>query len=118
MIKSAQRKMLRLIVQTRRRCKEKTKKRKNDEGPEKDEEKTKESEEKCVTDEETEGGSKPNSDCNQDSDVSFHEDKDEVIDKGEIEEEDWTEYIKRSTKEAEEQMTMTKILCLIELTER
>ena len=51
------------------------------EGPEKDE---KESESNCITDEETGEGSKENSDCGQDGDVSFHEDKDEEIDKGEI----------------------------------
>ena len=60
----------------------------------KDEEKTKASGENCVTDEETEEGSKPCSDCDQDSDVSFHEDKDEKIDKNEIKEEGWVEYIK------------------------
>ena len=43
----------------------------------KNEEKPIASGENCVTDEETEEGSKPCSDCDQDSDVSFHEDKDE-----------------------------------------
>ena len=44
---------------------------------------------------------------NQDSDVSFQEDADEEIDATENEE-DWIEYIKRSTKEAEEHMENTK----------
>ena len=71
------------------------------EGPEKDEKEAKESESNCITDEETGEGSKENSDCDHDGDVFFHEDKNEEIDKGEIEEEVWIEYVKRSTKEAE-----------------
>ena len=50
----------------------------------------------------------------QDSDVSFLEDIDEEIDKMEIEEEDWIKYIKRSTREAEEQMKKANIPCWIE----
>ena len=69
----------------------------------------KEEELRCVIDEETEEGSKQSSNCDQDSDVSFQEDTDEEIDKGEIEEEDWIENIKRNTKEAEEHMMKTKI---------
>ena len=42
----------------------------------------------------------------QDSDVSFQEDADEEIDATENEE-DWFEYIKRSTKEADENMKNT-----------
>ena len=99
MIKSAQRRMLRLIVQTKRRYKVKTKKEKEkDERPADDEEKPKDGELHCVTDAETEEGSKQSSNCDQDRDVSFHEDTDEEIEKGEIEEEDWVEYIKRSIK--------------------
>ena len=37
------------------------------------------------------------SDCDQDSDISFMNDTDEEIDTAEIEEEDWIEYMKRST---------------------
>ena len=70
--------------------------------------------EKTVTDEETEEGLKPSSDCDQVSDVSFHEDEDEENDKKEFEEEEWIEDIKRNTKEAEEQMKKTKIPCWIE----
>ena len=55
------------------------------EGPEKDEKEAKGSESNCITDEETGAGSKENSDCDQDGDVPFHEDKNEEIDKGEIE---------------------------------
>ena len=107
--------MIRLIVQTKRKYNKKTKKKVNaNEGPEKDEKEAKECESSCITDEETGEGSKENSDCGQDGDVSFHEDKDEEIDKREIEEEDWIKYIKRSTKEAEEYLTKAKIPCWIE----
>ena len=54
-----------------------------------------------TTDKETEEGSEQNSNKDQDSDVSFKEEADEEIDATENEE-DWVEYIKRSTKEAEE----------------
>ena len=90
----------------------KTSKKANaDERPEKDEKEAKKNESNCITDEE---GSKESSDCDQESDASYQEDKDEEIDKGEMEEEDWIEYTKRSTKEAQEYMTKTKIPCWIE----
>ena len=108
-------KMIRLIVQTKRKYKMKTSKKANaDERPEKDEKDPKENESNCITDEELGEGSKESSDCEQDSDVSSQEDRDEEIDKEEMEEEDWLEYIKRSTNEAEEYMTKTKIPCWIE----
>ena len=93
------------------RHREDTKKKdKVDEGPEKDEEQPNASGENCITDEETEEGSKTNSDCEQDSNVPFHEDKDEEIDeKKEMEEEGCVAYIKGSTKEAEDQMNRTRI---------
>ena len=56
-----------------------------------------------MTDKETEEGSDQNSNKDQDSDVSFQEDTEKEIDATE-DEEDWIEYIKRRTKEAEEQM--------------
>ena len=87
MIKTAQRKMLRLIVETSARRTGKQE----------------ENDSHCVTVEETGEGSEQNSDKDQDSDVSFQEDSDEEIDKSEKEEE-WIEFIKRSTKEAEEHM--------------
>ena len=65
--------------------------------PTKDEEKQKEDDSHCVTDEETGEGSEQSSTCDQDSDVSFHEDEDEEIDKCETEE-DWIEVIKRIRK--------------------
>ena len=76
-----------------------------------------EEEKKCATDKETEEGSDQNSDKDQDSDVSFQEEIDEEIDATE-KEEDWIEYIKISTKEAEEHMEKYKIRCWIEIHRR
>ena len=47
----------------------------------------------------------------QDSDVSFESDDDEQIDAAEIEEEDWVEYMKRSTNEAMVKMENEKVRC-------
>ena len=47
----------------------------------------------------------------QDSDVSFENDLEEEIDTTEIEEEDWIEYMKRSTNDAIEKMENAKIRC-------
>ena len=49
----------------------------------------------------------------QESDVSFQGDQDEEIDNSDKEEE-WIEFIKRSTKEAQEHMKKMNIPCLIE----
>ena len=49
-----------------------------------------------------EEGISSNTDCDQHSEVSFMGDTDEDIDTAEIEEEDWIEYTKRSTRLAEE----------------
>ena len=43
--------------------------------------------------------------------MSFEIDNDEEIDAAEIEEEEWVEYIKRSTTEAMEKMENEKIRC-------
>ena len=43
--------------------------------------------------------------------MSFESDNDEEIDAAEIEEEDWIEYIKRSTNEAVEKIENEKISC-------
>ena len=71
-------------------------------------------ESKGMTDRETEEGSDQNSNKDQDSDVSFQEDIEEEIDATENEE-DWIEYIKRSTKEAKEHLKKHKIPCWIEI---
>ena len=76
-------------------------------------EKQADEESKGATDKEAEDGSDQNSNKNQDSDVSFQEDAEEEIDSTENEE-DWIEYIKRSTKEAEEHLQKQKIPCWIE----
>ena len=110
MIKTAQRKMLRLILQTKRKYEsKKITASKKDEGTDKMEEE----ENERTTDKENEEGSEQDSNKDQDSDVSFQEEVDEEIDATEHEE-DWIEYIKRSTKEAEEHMEKQKIPCWIE----
>ena len=114
MIKTAQRKMLRLIVQTKRRYKpKKAKATKKEEGTQKVDEK----DEGSKTDKETDEGSEQDSKKDQDSDVSFQEDADEEIDATENEE-DWIEYIKRSTKEADEHMEKHNVKCWIEVNRR
>ena len=112
MIKTAQRKMLRLIIQTKRKYKKKRKPSSN-----KKEEvpggKKEENNEK-LSDKETEDESQEESNKDQDSDVSFQEEADEEIDATENEE-DWVEFIKRSTKDAEEHMKQHKLPCWIEV---
>ena len=56
-----------------------------------------------------------NTDCDQDSDTSFRQDTDEEIDTADIEEEEWIEYMKRSTDEAMERM---KVQCWIKTPRR
>ena len=63
------------------------------------------------TDDESEDGKSVTSHNDQDSDVSFEIDNDEEIDAAEMEEEDWIEYIKRSTIKAIEKMENEKIRC-------
>ena len=87
MIRTAQRKMLRLIVQTKREYKSKNTKGAADKT---EEETIKNEEEEKKRDKETEEGSDHNSDKDQDSDVSFQEDVDEEIVTTEKEEE-WIE---------------------------
>ena len=109
MIKSAQRKMLRLIVQTKRKYKpKKVKMNKREEGTEKGNEEDNDD----LIDKETEEGSEQNSNEDRDSDVSFQQEADEEIDATDNEE-NWFEYIKRSTKEAEEDIKNQNISCWI-----
>ena len=63
------------------------------------------------TGDESEDGQNSNTHKDQDSDVSFENDTEEEIDTTEIEEEDWIEYIKRSTNDAMEKMENAKIRC-------
>ena len=104
MLQSAQRKMLRLIMQTKRRYKKIAKHT------------VKNSEDindidSSGTNDESEDGKSDTSHNDQDSDVSFEIDNDEEIDAEEIEEEELVEYIKRSTIEAMEKMENEKIRC-------
>ena len=58
-------------------------------------------------------GKSSNTNCDQDSDISFMNDTDEEIDNVDIEEEDWIEHFKRSTEEAIDQMKTARIQCWI-----
>ena len=101
MIRSTQRKMLRLIVQTRRKYKKTTQNSKEGKEPENGKqpknEKGDDGEEKesnTSSEDETKEGSSSNTDYDQDSDVSIANDSDKEIDRAEIEQEDWVEYVK------------------------
>ena len=96
--------MLRFIVQVKRRYKKIVK------------HKVKTSEDldnidSSCTDDESEDGQSSNTHKDQDSDVSFENDTEEEIDTTEIEEEDWIEYVKRSTNDAIEKIGNAKIRC-------
>ena len=104
MTQSTQRKMLRLIIQTKRRYKKIVK------------HKVKTSEEiddidSSCTGDESEDGQSSISHNDQDSDVSSESDNDEEIHAAEIEEEDWVDYNQRSTNEPMEKMGKEKIRC-------
>ena len=86
MLQSAQRKMLRLIIPTKRRHKKIVK------HIVKNSEDSNDIDSRCTYDE-NEDGKSDTSHNYQDSDVSFEIDDDEEIDAAEIEEEDWVEYI-------------------------
>ena len=75
---------------------------------------TKEGKKHENSEDDTQEGNSSDTDCDQDSDVSFAKDTDEEFDTAEIEQEDWIEHIKRSTREAEEQMKKANIPCWIE----
>ena len=107
MIQSTQRKMLRLIIQTKRKYKKIVK---QDIGP-KEENGEVDINEMCSTDDESGDGQSTRTQNDVDSEVSFEDDADEEIDTTVIEEEDWIEYIKRSTEDAMEKMERAKIRC-------
>ena len=96
MIRSTQRKVLRLIVQTKRKYKKKTQPSKNGEDAEDKHANHRSS------DEETAEGSNTNRDCDQDSDISFTRDTDEEIEKIEL-----------TASTAVERMKAAKIPCWI-----
>ena len=103
-IQSTQRKMLRVIVQTQKKI-------------EKQEIKTNEEMEETdinvlrSTDNKSGDGLSTTTHNDVDSEVSFEDDANEEIDITLIEEEDWIEYIKRSTEDALEKMAHAKIRC-------
>ena len=70
------------------------------------------------TEDENEDGQSSNTCYDQDSDISFKNDTDEEIDTTAIEEEEWIEYMKRSTDEAIEKMNNAKIRCWTQTHER
>ena len=115
MIKTAQRKMLRLIIQTKRKYKKKRKSSSNKKEEVPGGKKAQNNEN--LSDRETEDDLQEDSDKDQDSDVSFQEEADEEIDATDKEEE-WIDFIKRSTEEAEEHMKKHKLPCWIEAHKR
>ena len=90
MIQSTQRKMLRLIIQTKRIYK---KIEKQDVEP-KDENRKVDITDMCSADDESGDGQSTKTHDDVDSEVTFEDDADEEMDTTVIEEEDWIEYIK------------------------
>ena len=107
MIQSTQRKMLRLIIQTKRIYK----KIEKQELEPKDENGKVDITEMCSTDEESGDGQSTKTQDDVDTEVTFEDDADEEMDTSVIEEEDWIEYIKRSTEDAMDKMECAKIRC-------
>ena len=99
--------MLRLIIQTKR----KYKKMKSKILSPIDEKGIVDKTENCSTDEESGDGQSTKSKDDVDSEVTFDEDFDKEMDTIETEEEDWIEYIKRSTADALDKMERAKIRC-------
>ena len=107
MIQSTQRKMLRLIIQTKRKYK---KIEKQDIGTREENEEI-DINEVCSTNDESGDGQSTTTQDDVDSEVSFEDDADDEIDTTLIEEEDWIEYIKRSTEDAMAKMAHAKMGC-------
>ena len=107
MIQSTQRKMLRLIVQTKRQ----DKKIEKQDIELKEENGNVDITEMCSTDDEVGDGQSTKSQDDVDSEVTFEEDPDEEMDTIAIEEDDWIDYIKRSTVDALDKMERAKIRC-------
>ena len=114
MIKTAQRKMLRLIIQTKRKYK---KKRKSSSNKKEEVPGGKEENNENYSVRETEDDLQEDSNTDQDSDVSFQEEADEEMDATDNEEE-WVEFIKRGTKDAEGHMKKHLLPCWIEVHRR
>ena len=114
MIQSTQRKMLRLIVQTKRICE---KIEKQDTEPKEENGKV-DITDMCSTDDESGDGQSTKTQDDVDSEVTFEEDPDEEMDTTAIEEEDWIDYIKRNTVEALDKMGHAKISMLEQDTQK
>ena len=65
----------------------------------------------CSTDDESRDGQSTKTQDDVDSEVTFEDDPDEEMDTTAIEEEDWIDYIKRSTVDALDKMERAKIRC-------
>ena len=77
----------------------------------KDEEGIADKTENCSTDDESGDGQSTKSEDDLDSGVTFDEDSEKDIDTVEIEEEDWIDYIRRSTADAIDKMEHARIRC-------
>lgn len=99
--------MLRLIIQTKREYK------KNEKHvmEQKDEEGIADKTEICSTDDESGDGQSTKSEDDLGSGVTFDEDSERDTDTVEIEEEDWIDYIRRSTADAIDKMEHARIRC-------
>ena len=102
-----QRKRLRLITQKKRKYR---KIEKQDIGTNEEIEEI-DINEMCSTDDESGGGLSTTTHNDVDNDVSFEDVAVEEIDTTSVEEEDWIEYIRRSTEEAKEKMESAKNRC-------
>ena len=107
MIQSTQRKMLRLIIQTKRKYKKNCETRI---GPKEKNGKV-DINEMCSTDDESRDGQSTRTQNDVDTEVTFEDDADEEIDTTAIEEEDWIDYIKRSIVDAMDKMERAKVRC-------
>ena len=108
MIQSTQRKMLRLIIQTKRKYKKIERKKVIEHTiEEENDDKT----ENCSTDDKSGEDQSTKSEDDMDSGVTFDEDSEKDIDTAEIEEEDWFDYVRRSTADAIDRMDHAKIRC-------
>ena len=96
--------MLRLIIQTKRKHKKIEKQVIEHKVEEGNDDKT----ENCSTDDESGDGQSTKSEDDVDSGVTVDEDSDKDIDTVEIEEEDWLDYIRRSTADAIDKMEHCK----------
>ena len=99
--------MLRLIIQTKRKYKKIEKHVIEHTIEEGIADKT----ENCITDDKSGDDQSTKSEDDVDSGVTFDEDYEKDIDTIEIEEEDWIDYIRRSTADAIDKMEYAKIRC-------